>query len=706
VQQNKNIWTSTKIFTGFGLAIAALAITGLVSVLFPSLNKFALSLIGLYAPLKPVAEWIKNSAGAQYVVVLIVTALMGVWWLMKFFTKIVFKAGWNHLLNRVQTLRNPVTPPQGCATLSDLGRRLYPDQSQIELVGRESEIAWLADQCEAALASESRIRVLNLYGPQGIGKTHLAYEFGQRLLAGKIVNAQRWRAWFVQNREFNPESIIDASVLSATLLIWDDVSLEDDSSRSKLDALRTAAQRCRKPFIVLLTGWRSRSEESLTPEGRSADSELEVKPLTSEFAKKIFPNADALKSAESGHPLLLRLLANTGAGSGNVASINIWDECLKWGKNYKADRLNTHGVSDSAKNALAVVSSSDAMPWKRIAREFELTGADLTALRKTNLIASRQGELWLEPVRPDLLGWAFAIAQLEAIPRADAQRYALLAWQTKFFDTGRFLEFVSTHGQAAHPWTSALQSPDVVITDRNASLNRAKAATNAVHHYGSAQSFDDMKAELAVSQAIARAFSKDREIQLVRAKAATNAVSHYGSAQRFDGMKAELAVSQAIAARFQDDREIQLNRASAAFNAVAGYGSAQRVDEMKAELSASQVIAARFQDDREIQLVRARAAIIAVSVYGCDQRFDDMKAELAVSEAIAKQFSGDHPIQLRYAQCLFFVCLAIAVADQLASEQAGASLFAVLAAHPSILDEPPFNEMLGLSDAIRESKQE
>ena len=58
------------------------------------------------------------------------------------------------------------------------------------------------------------------------------------------------------------------------------------------------------------------------------------------------------------------------------------------------------------------------------------------------------------------------------------------------------------------------------------------------------------------------------EIQLTRANAAVNAINHYGSAQRWDEMQAELAVCQDLAKNHRDNAEIQLERAKAAFNAI------------------------------------------------------------------------------------------------------------------------------------------
>jgi hypothetical protein len=70
-------------------------------------------------------------------------------------------------------------------------------------------------------------------------------------------------------------------------------------------------------------------------------------------------------------------------------------------------------------------------------------------------------------------------------------------------------------GKRRHPWIEALHAPPLQPIP---ALARAQAATNAVSHYGSAQNWDAMAAELVVSGAIAQRFPDNPEIQLVRAR--------------------------------------------------------------------------------------------------------------------------------------------------------------------------------------------
>ncbi len=241
-------------------------------------------------------------------------------------------------------------------------------------------------------------------------------------------------------------------------------------------------------------------------------------------------------------------------------------------------------MSETALQALAIASSSDSIKWVDISRVLKMGNADFQSIKSVGKITDLQGALSVAPLRPDLLGWALAIQVFQTSSPDALKPLASLAWVTEFFDTGRFIQLATAHGKQHHPWVKALHfAPDELIP----ALSRAKAATNAVSDYGSAQNWDAMAAELAVSGAIAQRFSDNPEIQLERAKAATNAVGRYGSAQNWDAMAAELAVSGAIAQRFAENPEIQLRYARCLLARVISF----RSREMNADAAVEQLSA-------------------------------------------------------------------------------------------------------------------
>ena len=389
--------------------------------------------------------------------------------------------------------------------------------------------------------------------------------------------------------------------------------------------------------------------------------------------------------------MYLRLLA-AQAPAANLAPDSLWVLCQRWGTGYNSRLQTEHGLTDNALAALAVVSSSDTGVLTDIAKVIGLTKGDFAALEKTGRVSFHQGAQVLNPIKPDLLGWAFALSALQNLPASQSHSYANLAWENDFFDTGRFMEHALKLGYLQHAWAKALRQTPADSLSEHGATARAKAATNAVAQYGGAQRFDKMADELAVAQDIAKRFANNPEIQLTRAKAATNAVSHYGSDKRFDDMADELALAQDIAKRFANNPEIQLTRAKAATNAVNHYGGAQRFDDMADELAVAQDIAKRFANNLEIQLTRAEAATNAVADYGGAQRFDKMADELAVVKIIAADHKANLEIQLRLARCYGNQIPAL-LANGRAADDAVAALIDHLVSYPELAEQPPFNEL-------------
>ena len=540
--------------------------------------------------------------------------------------------------------------PANTYPLEALAGKVYPNTSTApELLGRDTELAALAEQCRQA--PPNRLRVVSVWGPQGIGKTHLLYAFGKKLQhnAQKVLgqNSPTWRVW-VLKRKFEAQALFDSLPSQPCLLLWDDISLSDGDTKTRLDDLRQLCTQHAQPLLIVLTTW---SEQSgLTANDRGVDAELPCPPLDSASAQRLYADVKNLPPAWQGHPLLLRLLQEAGGGEVSISDNNLqaelWRLCLN-----RADALikryrDEHTASDEVLCAIAVASSGDALPLADVAQVF---GLEASALQKTlkqlSLCTEHQGLLLLAPLRPDLIGWAFAHQVLQAVPAQRLQTWAALVWHYDFFDTGRFLEYAQQADFPHHPWVQALHSG--VGLSAPAVLNRAQAAVNATDAYGRARMWSAMQAELAVCQDLAQKHPNHAEIQLARAQAAVNAIDRYG---RWADIQAELVVCQELAQKHPDHAEIQLARAQAAVNATNAYGSAQRWDEAQAELAVCQDLAQRYPDHAEIQLRRAQAAFNAIIYYGSVQRWDEMQAELVVCQELAQKHPDNAEIQLRRAQ--------------------------------------------------------
>ena len=543
--------------------------------------------------------------------------------------------------------------PANTYPLEALAGELYPNTSTApELLGREAELELLTEQYKQT--TPNALRVVSVWGQQGIGKTHLLYAFGKKLQhnAQKVLGQNRttWRVWVLE-REFEAQALLDSLPTQPCLLLWDDISLSDEGTKTRLATLRQLCTQRAQPLLIVLTTWSAQS--GLTANDRGVDAELPCPPLDSTSAQRLYADVESLPPAYQGHPLMLRLLQEAGGGKDSISDNNLqaelWRLCID-----RADALikryrDEHTASDEVLCAIAVASSGDALPLADVAQVF---GLEASALQKTlkNLLlfSARQGMPLLAPLRPDLIGWAFAHQVLQAVPAQRLQTWAALVWRYGFFDTGRFLEYAQQADFPHHPWVQALHRG--VGLSAAAALNRAKAAINATNAYGSAQRWDEAQAELLVCQDLAQKHPDHAEIQLRRAQAAANAIYHYGSAKMRDEMQAELAVCQKIAERFPDHAEIQLTRAQAAFNAIIHYGSAQMWDEMQAELAVFQDLAQKHPGHAEIQLARAKAAVNATNAYGSAQRWDEAQAEVAVCQELAQKHPDHAEIQLRRAQ--------------------------------------------------------
>ena len=602
----------------------------------------------------PLAIWIESFGLVAYsLTVLSTLALMGIYCIGVNKFKLPKPPSISTHLHK--NFGNP--QPANTYPLEALAGELYPNTSTApELLGREAELELLTEQYKQT--TPNALRVVSVWGQQGIGKTHLLYAFGKKLQhnAQKVLGQNRttWRVWVLE-REFEAQALLDSLPTQPCLLLWDDISLSDEGTKTRLATLRQLCTQRAQPLLIVLTTWSAQS--GLTANDRGVDAELLCPSLDSASAQRLYADVESLPPAYQGHPLLLRLLQEAGGSKVSISDNNLqaelWRLCLN-----RADALikryrDEHTASDDALCAIAVASSGDDLPLADVAQDFGLAASTLQkTLKQLSLCTERQGLLLLAPLPlVDLIGWAFAHQVLQAVPAQRLQTWAALVWSYVFFDTGRFLVYAQQADFPRHPWVQALHSG--VGLSAPAVLNRAKAAVNATNAYGSAQRWDEAQAEVAVCQELAQKHPDHAEIQLRRAQAAANAIYHYGSAKMWDEMQAQLVVCQDLAQNHPDHAEIQLIRAQVAANAIYHYGRAQMLPAMQAELVVCQKIAERFPDNAEIQLARATAAANAISDYGSAQMWSAMQAELAVCQDLAQKHPDNAEIQLRRAQAAF-----------------------------------------------------
>ena len=638
----------TKALTGFVLFVAALILAAAVGHFFPSVNDGIMGYINRnFAAL---GKWLSDQQLAPHLLTVAIAAMAGLWQAGKLASKLLGASVWKRSVSWVQNRVETAGDPDGCYPLASLRDKLFPtlgaqSGQEVPFYGRADDLQWLADECAIAKTHKA-LRVLSIWGEQGIGKTHLTYRFAKALAVGGYPSCGKWAVYGL-NKDFDCDKLLNKFPDKPTLLLCDDVSLQDVDTTARLRALRKACAGRAQAIVLVVTTWSAASAGGITADQILVDAERPCGGLAIEFAEQIYPNARELPANMQGHPLYLRLLA-AQAPAANLAPDSLWVLCQRWGRGYNSRLQTEHGLTDNALAALAVVSSSDTGVLTDIAKVIGLTKGDFAALEKTGRVSFHQGAKVLNPIKPDLLGWAFALSALQNLGDSQSNSYANLAWENDFFDTGRFMEHALKLGYLQHAWAKALRQTPADSLSEHGAMARAKAATNAVAQYGGAQRFDDMVDELAVARGIAKRFANNPEIQLERARAATNAVADYGGAQRFDDMADELAVAQDIAKRFANNLEIQLTRAEAATNAVADYGGAQRFDKMADELAVVKIIAA------------------------------DHKANLEIQLRLARCYGNQIPALL---------------ANGRAADDAVAALIDHLVSYPELAEQPPFNEL-------------
>ncbi len=507
-----------KLFSGLTLSLGILLVAAAIGWFSPGIKDPILAHLQLRSP--ELAQWLKElSTNAQVVLMVLAMGLVA-WSLIGLGVKLFSKSTWLALAASLQQRFAAPRQPAGTYSLTLLKDKLFPDadkhgKAEIPFFGREVELAWLHQQCLHAMRHGCGLHAVALWGAQGIGKTHVCYRFAKALADGGYPDCVGWQVYAL-DREFESASLL-ASLSRPALLIWDDISLSDDASKARLQLLRKACGSHKTPLVLLLTSWQARDNEGLTREQKLIDNEMQCQPLGLTFASQIYPLASQLEPSLQGHPLFLRLLQEQSTpaspSAGNPPK-TLWALCQQWALDYSNRLAQHHQLSPLALGALAVVSSSDASTFNDLRSAMALTDADFAALKKTGRITNHQGSIRLLPIRPDLLGWAFAIQQLQTTEPQQLESWAKLAWSLDFFDTGRFLQHATTHDLAQNAWVMALHNPHFTQADAVAALARAKASTNAVNHYGSHQLWEPMAAELAISQAIALRFTDDAQIQL------------------------------------------------------------------------------------------------------------------------------------------------------------------------------------------------
>jgi hypothetical protein len=413
----------------------AIAVSFAIAYFVPATNKWVLAF--LQARIPSLASWIQlqSWAGGSSMLVLAVVA-MGLYIVATLFFKSAGKRLWQRLTGKLAAGSTPATPPMGCYALETLANELFPQLDagapSLNFVGREAEQQWLSTQCTSTKTSGG-IRIVSLWGPQGIGKTHLAYVFARALSKGDYVSLGRWNTYRL-DKEFDPQDLIGDLPAKPVLLLLDDVSLADDTSHRRLQKLIQTASSRKPPLLVLLTAWQPRLAEGLSQSEKLVDAELEVKPLEDQFARQLYQHANLLPPALRGHPLMLRLLEQKPSDAGTLESqLDLWSACLAWATGFAARLRKDYAMSDRAMQAFATASSSDSIKWASLSFVFKLDDADFQAIKKTGRITERQGALSVAPLRPDLLGWAFAIQVFQATTSEALKEQASLAWEAKFF---------------------------------------------------------------------------------------------------------------------------------------------------------------------------------------------------------------------------------------------------------------------------------
>ena len=158
--------------------------------------------------------------------------------------------------------------------------------------GRADDLQWLADQCAIAKTHKA-LRVLSVWGEQGMGKTHLAYRFAKALADGGYPNHGTWAAYAL-NKDFDSDKLLNMFPEKPTLLLCDDVSLQDADTTARLRALRKACAGRAQAIVLVVTTWSAASAGGITADQILVDAEHPCGGLALDFAKQIYPNAREL----------------------------------------------------------------------------------------------------------------------------------------------------------------------------------------------------------------------------------------------------------------------------------------------------------------------------------------------------------------------------------------------------------------------------
>ena len=170
---------------------------------------------------------------------------------------------------------------------------LGPQSSkEVPFYGRADDLQWLADQCAIAKTHKA-LRVLSVWGEQGMGKTHLAYRFAKALADGGYPNHGTWAAYAL-NKDFDSDKLLNMFPEKPTLLLCDDVSLQDADTTARLRALRKACAGRAQAIVLVVTTWSAASAGGITADQILVDAEHRCGGLALDFAKQIYPNAREL----------------------------------------------------------------------------------------------------------------------------------------------------------------------------------------------------------------------------------------------------------------------------------------------------------------------------------------------------------------------------------------------------------------------------
>ncbi len=268
------------------------------------------------------AAWIKLQPWADTLLPVLAFLTSGIYICASLLSKIAGKTLWQRLTREVDSWSASDKPPDGCYGLDTLANELFPQleapAQSLNFVGRKVEQQRLSNQCALAKAAGG-IRVVALWGPQGIGKTHLSYVFAQAVSSGNYADLSHWKSYRL-DKGYDPQVLMDGLPPKPVLLLLDDVSLADDATHKRLHTVLQIGIACKVPALLLLTTWQPRMGEGLARNQLLIDDELEIKPLQDLFARQLFENADQLPVALRGHPLMLRLLGQQALHAGVDAS--------------------------------------------------------------------------------------------------------------------------------------------------------------------------------------------------------------------------------------------------------------------------------------------------------------------------------------------------------------------------------------------------